>query len=214
MERKMILFDLDGTITDSGPGIMNCARPTLAHFGITDVSEEDMRKFIGPPLQYSFDRLGVPKDQIDEAIRLYRSRYLECGMFDAYVYEGIEQLLQKLRNDGHRLFVATSKPEFMAQQILEHFGLSQYFERICGASTDSSRNKKDQVIEYLLSLCGNEQPIIMVGDTHFDVLGAAVFRIPTIGVTWGYGTRESMADVGAAAIVENMEQLYRKICQM
>ena len=214
MTKKAIFFDLDGTLTDSGEGIMNCAKLALEHYGLPIPTEAELRTFVGPPLHDSFIRFGVPAEEADNAIRIYRSRYIPIGKFENHPYEGIREVLEKLKALGHTLYVATSKPEKFAIQILEHFGLSQYFERICGASTDSSRNKKDQVIEYLLSLCGNEQPIIMVGDTHFDVLGAAVFRIPTIGVTWGYGTRESMADVGAAAIVENMEQLYRKICEI
>ena len=209
--KKVILFDLDGTITDSGPGIISCARLALEHFGITDVCEEEMRKFVGPPLQYSFERLGVPKDQVDEAIRIYRSKYLVDGIFNSIVYPGMKELLEKLHDEGHRLFVATSKPEFMAVQILDHFGLSRYFERICGASTDTSRNKKEQVIEYLLELTGVNSGIIMVGDTQFDVTGAAFHQIPTVGVTWGYGTKQSMVDVGAAAIADTMEDLYDHI---
>ena len=147
---KTILFDLDGTLTDSGEGIMNCGEYALSHFGITPPPRAQMRTMVGPPLTESFLRFGVPEDQVDEAIRIYRSRYIPIGKFENFPYPGIEQLLEKLVADGHRLYVATSKPEQMSVEILEHFGLAKYFTRICGAATDRSRNSKEAVIAYLL----------------------------------------------------------------
>lgn len=208
MTKKSILFDLDGTLTDSGEGIMNCAVYALSHFGIGAPPEKELRTFVGPPLTDSFARFGVPEDQLTEAIRLYRERYIPIGRFENHPYPGIRELLEKLRADGHKLFVATSKPEGMSIEILEHFDLAKYFDSICGASTDLSRNSKEAVIAHLLEECGAQENAIMVGDTAFDVIGAKEHSIPTIGVSWGYGLVEDMEKAGAIAVAHSMEQLY------
>lgn len=204
---KTILFDLDGTLTDSGEGIINCAILALEHFGCPIPDREEMRTFVGPPLHESFIRHGVPADKTDEAIRVYRSRYIPIGAYENTPYPGVETLLQSLKQHGHTLYVATSKPEEMSVKILEHFGLAKYFDRICGASMDTSRSSKEDVIAYLLSLCGRDENILMVGDTKFDVLGAAAHGIPAIGVAWGYGKVEDMEAAGAKAIARSMEEL-------
>lgn len=205
---KSILFDLDGTLTDSGEGIMNCAVFALAHFGIPTPTEAELRTFVGPPLTETFARFGVPKDRLEEAVRVYRSRYLPIGKFENHPYPGIRELLEKLKDDGHTLFVATSKPENTSIEILEHFGMARYFEKICGASTDFSRNSKEAVIAYLLDSCGARENAVMVGDTAYDVIGAKTHGIPTIGVSWGYGLVEDMENAGAAAIAHTMDELY------
>ena len=205
---KSILFDLDGTLTDSGEGIMKCAVHALAHFGIDAPSETDLRTFVGPPLTESFARFGVPQDQLTKAVELYRGRYIPIGMYENSPYPGIRELLQKLKADGHKLYVATSKPEWMAIEILKHFDLAQYFDMICGASTDFSRSTKDAVIAYLLEECGAQEHPVMIGDTAYDVTGAKTHGIPTIGVDWGYGLNEDMEKAGAIAIAYTAEQLY------
>lgn len=206
---KTILFDLDGTLTDSGEGIMKSAVFALSHFGIDAPSEKDQRTFVGPPLTESFVRFGVPADRLEEAVRIYRSRYIPIGKFENHPYPGIRELLQQLRDDGHKLYVATSKPEAMSIEILTHFDLAQYFEIICGASTDFSRNSKEAVIAHLLSQCIDQNNTIMVGDTAYDVIGAKAHGIPTIGVSWGYGEIADMEKAGSAAIAHTMEELYR-----
>ena len=204
---KSILFDLDGTLTDSGEGIINCAALALERLGLPVPSREAMRVFVGPPLHDTFLQFGVPEDQVDEAIRIYRSRYVPIGKFENVPYPGIRELLERLRSQGHRLYVATSKPEEMAVEVLEHFDLARFFEHICGASLDRSRSTKDAVISYLLQLHGADGQMVMVGDTVFDVLGAAAHSIPTIGVAWGYGSVEEMKKAGAAAIASTMDEL-------
>ena len=204
---KTILFDLDGTLTDSGEGIINCAILALEHFGLPIPDREEMRTFVGPPLHESFIRHGVPADKTDEAIRVYRSRYIPIGAYENTPYPGVEELLKALKAQGHTLYVATSKPEGMSVRILEHFGLAHYFDRICGASMDTSRSTKEDVIAYLLELCGRDENILMVGDTKFDVIGAAAHGIPTIGVSWGYGKVEEMVEAGAKAIAWSMDEL-------
>lgn len=212
--KKAILFDLDGTLTDSGEGIINCAIYALEHFGLPVPSREALRVFVGPPLQQSFRRFGVPEDRITEAIRVYRSRYIPIGKFENAPYPGIQELLEALTAQGHKLYVATSKPETMSVEILEHFDLARYFDRICGATMDDTRNSKDAVIAYLLSQIGREEHMVMVGDTQFDVLGAKQHGIPTIGVAWGYGEVQDMVNAGATAIADCPAQLLEQINQM
>lgn len=204
---KSILFDLDGTLTDSGEGIMNCAALALERLGIPIPPRDALRVFVGPPLHDTFRQFGVPEDQVDEAIRIYRSRYVPIGKFENTPYPGIRELLEKLRAQGNRLYVATSKPEEMAVEVLEHFDLAHFFDHICGASLDRSRIAKDAVISYLLQLHGADGQMVMVGDTVFDVLGAVAHGIPAVGVAWGYGSVEEMKKAGAAAIAVTMDEL-------
>ena len=206
--KKMILFDLDGTLTDSGEGIINCATLALTHFGLPVPDQETMRQFVGPPLRDTFIRFGVPADKTEEAIAVYRSRYIPIGKYENTPYEGIYQLLERLQAEGHSLCVATSKPESTATDILKRFDLDRYFDRICGATMDGSRDEKSQVIAYLLQQMHNANNAIMVGDTAFDVLGAAAHGIATIGVSWGYGKVEDMVTAGAKAIAHTMDELY------
>lgn len=204
---KTILFDLDGTLTDSGEGIINCASFALEHFGLPVPDRKTMRVFVGPPLRDTFCSFGVPEDRVEEAIQVYRSRYIPIGIYENTPYPGISELLQQLHNMGHRLFVATSKPEQMAVTILEHFGLAGYFEKICGAVLDGSRDKKEEVIAYLLDNCPNLENTVMVGDTAFDIIGAKAHGIPGIGVSWGYGTVADMEQAGAVAIAKTPQEL-------
>lgn len=204
---KHILFDLDGTLTDSGEGIMNCAKLALEHYGLPIPSEAELRTFVGPPLHESFIRFGVPAEEAENAIKIYRSRYLTVGKFENFPYPGILEMLGALKEAGHKLYVATSKPENTSVEILEHFGLAQYFDLICGASMDLSRNSKADVIAYLLDKTGHVENTVMVGDTAFDVIGAKAHGIATIGVAWGYGKVEDMENAGAAAIVHTAQEL-------
>lgn len=207
MITKDIFFDLDGTLTDSGEGIINCAILALEHFGLPIPSREEMRVFVGPPLDETFIKFGVPAHQTQEAIRIYRTRYIPIGKFENHPYPGIEDALQTLKARGHRLYVATSKPEGTSVEILEKFGLAKYFDRICGATMDGSRSHKADVIAYLLKQAGDVRNAIMVGDTAFDVIGAAAHGIPAIGVSWGYGEVADMEKAGAAAIAHSMDEL-------
>ncbi len=205
--QKAILFDLDGTLTDSGEGIINSVIPALEHYGIAIPSREELRVFVGPPLHDTFLRFGVPADQLENATKIYRSRYIPIGKFENAPYPGIPELLETLKAQGHKLFVATSKPEPMAVEILEHFDLARYFDRICGASMDTSRSSKEAVIAYLLEQNGSAENMVMVGDTKYDVIGAKAHGIPTIGVSWGYGEIDEMLEAGAAAIAQTTQEL-------
>lgn len=202
-----IFFDLDGTLTDSGEGIINCAILGLEHFGLPVPTREEMRVFVGPPLDQTFIKFGVPADKAQEAIEVFRSRYRTVGKFENFPYPGIREVLQTLKAQGHRLFVATSKPEILANEVLEHFELANFFEQIAGATLDGSRSHKADVITYLLGLVGDVGQTVMVGDTAFDVIGAAAHGIPTIGISWGYGEVADMEKAGATAIAHSMAEL-------
>ena len=211
MARKTILFDLDGTLTDSGEGIINCAILALEHFGLPVPDRQALRVFVGPPLRDMFVKFGVPADRTEEAISVYRSRYTTVGKFENFPYPGIHQMLTTLKEHGHRMFVATSKPEHMSVEILEKFELAQFFEKICGSTLDGSRDSKASVIAYLLEQASDVENTVMIGDTHYDVLGAKAHGIPTIGVSWGYGQVADMVQAGAAAIADSPEELIRLI---
>ena len=209
MKHNTVLFDLDGTITDSGAGVMHGMEIVLAHYGLPIPDRQTLRVIVGPPLRDSFIRFGIRPEDTEEALRIYRKFYVADGWLENFVYPGLEHVLKTLKEEGCKVYVATSKPEHMAVHILEHFGLSKYFNLICGATMDSTRDSKSEVIRYLLSQIQPDDSIVMVGDTHYDVEGAAVFRIPTIGVDWGYGENEDMIRAGAIAIAQDADHLLQ-----
>ena len=208
MTPKAILFDLDGTLTDSAEGIINCAALALEHFGLPVPDREAMRVIVGPPLRASLMGYGVKPEDVDEAMTVFRARYLTVGKFENRPYDGIREMLAALKAQGHRLYVATSKPEAQAVEILEHFDLRQYFDIVAGASLDESRATKADVIAYLKAQAGPMTQSVMVGDTTFDITGAAAHGIPGIGVSWGYGSAEDMAAAGAIAIAHSPAELF------
>ena len=209
--KKAILFDLDGTLTDSGEGIINCAQYAFQQMGYPVPPREEMGVFVGPPLWDTFEKFGIPKERTDEAVQIFRSRYVPIGKFENTPYPGIRELLEALGAEGSLLYVATSKPETTAVEVLEHFDLAGYFDRICGADLEKKRNSKDAVIAYLLNMTGSDAEMVMVGDTEYDVLGAAAHGIPTIGVSWGYGDVAAMEKAGAKAIVNSTEELLEML---
>lgn len=212
LERLAILFDLDGTLTDSGEGIINCVTLALRHFGLPVPQDGSLGQFIGPPLRDSFPKFGVPGDRVEEAVAVFRSRYNTVGKFENVPYPGIRELLEKLKQDGHRLVVATSKPEVTAREVLEKFDLAQYFSEICGADMEGKRDTKDAVIAYLLEKLPPRERRIMVGDTVFDIEGAKKHGIPTVAVTWGYGKAGDLT--GALKLADSPETLHGILCQI
>ena len=207
MAKKTILFDLDGTLTDSAEGILNSVVQVLSHYHIPIPTQEGLRVFIGPPLHDKFVEFGVPAEEADAAVELFRSRYNTIGKFENKPYPGIPEMLDSLQKSGFRLLVATSKPEKTAKEVLEHFDLAKYFHQICGASMDRSRDTKDKVIAYLLAQEASGTDMIMVGDTDYDVTGAAAHGIPCIGVSWGYGSVAEMEAAGAVDIAHSVSEL-------
>lgn len=210
---KTILFDLDGTLTDSGEGIINCVSLTLQHYGIPLPPRDNLRVFVGPPLHKTFSDFGIPKDQLDEAVVYYRKFYNIDGKFQNYPYPGIIELLTRLKSEGHKLYVATSKPEHTSKEILEKFNMTQYFEAIVGSIADGDHDSKADVISRVLERSGRDTEIIMVGDTVFDVTGANAHNIPTIAVGWGFGSIDDMCAAGAKIVVYTMDDLYKALTE-
>ena len=203
-----IIFDLDGTLTDSGPGIMKAASLALKEMGHPCEDEAALRTFVGPPLAVSFRKFGIAQERVDEAIAVYRRHYHDGGLkFENSPYPGIRKLLETLRESGKRLYVATSKPEALSREILHRFELDSYFDEIAGASMDHSRENKNEVLRYLLEKIEPDGRTVMVGDTIYDVAGAADLQLPCIGVSWGYGDICQMREAGAEAITDTMDEL-------
>ena len=209
---KHILFDLDGTLTDSGEGIINSARLVFEHYHVPVPDLPTLKAFVGPPLILSLKNHGIPEDKLEEAIEVYRGRYRKIGMYENFPYPGIEELLKTLKAQGHKLYVATSKPEYLAVGILEHFGLAQYFDQIRGAAANDGNSRKADVIASVLNSLDAGQEAIMVGDTIFDVEGAQEMDLPVIGVSWGYGKVSEMAAAGAP-IANTMDELLEMLNQ-
>ena len=178
-----LLFDLDGTLTDSTEGILNCLIYAIERMGFE--VPEDTNIFLGPPIRQSFaEFLGMNGEQVDEAVRIFRERYSDTGLFENRVYDGIPGMLERLKSGGKRLMVATSKPQVYAVRIFERFGLAQYFEIVGGAELDGSRDYKDEVIEYVLAKAGitDRSTVLMIGDRRQDVLGAHKTDIECMGI--------------------------------
>ena len=206
----VILFDLDGTLTDPGEGITNSVAHALKKLGIPVPERRALYKFIGPPLYASFmDFYGLDRQKALEAVEFYREYYRDRGIWENEVYAGIPELLAKLKGADKRLLVATSKPENFALQILEHFHLRQYFDRVAGSTLDSSRVEKADVITYALEQEGIAPgpSVVMVGDREHDVLGARKAGLDCIGVLFGYGDAPELQKAGAARIAATVEEL-------
>lgn len=210
MRRRYILFDLDGTLTDPGLGITKSVQYALRTYGIEEPDLTKLYPFIGPPLRDSYMKYyGFSEEQAAEAIGRYREYFTAGGMFENVVYDGIPEMLAKLKAAGAVLAVATSKPEEFAVQILKHFDLYPYFDTVGGASMDEVRVKKGEVIGYTLETMGvnDRRQVIMVGDREHDVLGARENGLDCVGVLFGYGSKEELEEVGAYRIAETVEEL-------
>ncbi len=205
---QTLLFDLDGTIIDSAPGIYRSVQYALSKFGITVSDLSVLRPFIGPPLRDSFERYyGMSGADAEKAVQYYRDLYEPEAKLECSVYPGIPELFETLRAAGKEIVLATSKPEKFAREILAHFSLDRYFDRIGGASFDGKRDTKEEVLRYLLSERKETENAVMIGDTKFDMIGARALGLPGVGVTYGFGSREELLDNGAAALAESPEAL-------
>lgn len=210
---KTILFDLDGTLTDPKEGITKAVAIALDHFGIRE-EPSNLTHFIGPPLDESFPEFyGFDREQVAVATETFREYYVRQGWLENVPYPGMAELLRDLQAAGKRLLVATSKPEVTAVRILEHFGMAQYFDRICGAPLDSQEGaRKANVIRSALSWAGpgwDAGNTVMVGDRRHDVAGAHEAGLPCIGVLYGYGGRAEHEKAEAEFIAEDLAGLRK-----
>lgn len=210
MRWRYLLFDLDGTLTDPMLGITRSVQYALRRFGIEVDDLRTLCRFIGPPLKESFrDFYGMDDEQATRAVALTREYFAPRGIFENRLYEGIPELLTELQAAGCMLAMATSKPEPFARQIAEHFHLADRFTLIGGATMDGTRTAKRDVVRYVLGALDVEDPTaaVMIGDRRYDIEGAAAEGIASIGVLWGYGSREELAAAGAGQIVGTIPEL-------
>ena len=208
-----IIFDLDGTLTDSGPGVMNGIIYALKRFGIEEPEKSALHECIGPPLRESFQRLGgFSREKAEEAIEVFREYYAPIGIFENSVYPGIAAALGELKAAGRTLAVATSKLDESALRVLDHFGLSSYFDLVVGSRADGTLSETAEVLEHTLRLLGaGAADALMVGDRKYDVEGAAENGVACMGVLYGYGSREELERAGAVCLAESPADIARLI---
>lgn len=209
----VVLFDLDGTLTDPFLGITSCVQFALRHFGIDEPDLHALTPYIGPPLRDSFMKLhGLSEQDADEALRQYRVRFSDVGMFENEVYDGIPALLEALREKGMRLAVATSKPTVFSETILAHFGLAPYFDAVVGSELSGARvEKADVIAEALRRLNADPADTIMVGDRCFDIDGAHENGLRAVGVRYGYALPDELENARADVIVGTVEELSKTL---
>lgn len=213
-DKKVILFDLDGTLTDPGLGITNSVMYALKKYGIDVQERSTLYKFIGPPLSESFERFyGFTTEEAKHAVEVYREYFSVKGLFENRCYDGIDALLDTLKKQGKILCLATSKPEVFAKQILEHFHLACYFDFISGSLLNGERTDKGEVIAHVLNelpKMGQDYPkeaMVMVGDREHDILGARKNGLEVISVLYGYGNEEEFLRAGSDKIVASVNEL-------
>ena len=208
---KYIFFDLDGTLTDSGEGIIRSLEYAFDELGLERPDSETIMKFIGPPLVVSFrDFMNYDEETTQKAIAKYRERYVVKGIFENYPYEGIPELLGELKNKGFRLAVATTKPEYMAERVTDHYDLTKYFDAVSGAVGEN--DSKEAVIRRACERMGIDEnefsSVLMVGDRCFDIDGAAGAGVDSCGAIWGYGNEEEFREHNATYIVYKTTDVY------
>ncbi len=204
---KTVIFDLDGTLLDTMPGVIVCGKYALEKLGMEKITAEQARNFLGPPLAESFPKFfGVPSDRVDEAIEFFREKYTS-QQYNAKVYDGIIPLLEFLRERGTKIAVATLKHDSFAQGVLEHFGIAKYFDIICGASTEAE-SKKEVLINRILNEFNNTpEDAVMIGDTYFDAKGAQNAGIDFIAVTYGFMKAGEFDNFSPVAVCDTPKEI-------
>jgi phosphoglycolate phosphatase len=209
-----LFFDLDGTIKDSSTGIINSVKYAVEKLNLTMPSDEELLSFIGPPLLESFQVVfGLSEEEAQTAITVYREYFSAKGLYENEVYPGIDQLFKDLTSRDKKIFLATSKPEVFAIQILEHFDLAKYFSGMYGASMDSSRSSKVDVLKYAIAESGitDKSKAIMIGDRLHDMVGGTQNGIATLGVTYGFGDEEELNKSRAMYITHSASEILKYI---
>ena len=208
---KNIMFDLDGTLTDSGRAIIASVEYALSHFGYKDQPIDKLKRFVGPSLYDSFTReYGMNEEDCAKAVTIYRDIYRKGNMYDVDVYEGIPELLKDLKNAGYTNLVITSKPIVFTEQIVRHIGLAPYFDYMVGPDLKSKSSDKKFLIERAISEYGlKREECLMIGDTRFDILGAVDSGVDSMGVTYGFGREEELRAAGATYIVDRAADIAK-----
>lgn len=215
MDKKIILFDLDGTLTDSGPGIMNCVKYSLERTGRQPVTEEVLRSFIGPPLVNQFmDAIGMTRQEAVESVRIFRERYAVTGIYENSLYPGIKELLSRLSNNDYRLGIASAKPMKFVERVAEYFDIRKYFDVVKGALSDNENPNKTDVLGRAIGEAGYEDKkelVYMVGDRRYDAAGAKLCGIGFYGAAWGYAAKGELETAGARYIASDPCELFEMI---
>ena len=214
--KKYFLFDLDGTVTEPKEGITKCVQYSLRFFGINEENLDKLECFIGPPLHESYQEFyGMTEEDSFKAVDKYRERYKDVGIFECNLYEGIDKVVKNIYENDGIVCLATSKPEVFAKQLLEHYDIAKYFHCIVGSLMDGGRTKKAEVIEEVFDRLDisedDKAKCIMIGDRMFDIEGASIKGIDSIGVKYGYATPNELEDAGATYVVETTEELMALI---
>lgn len=210
----VILFDLDGTISDSAFGIINSISYALEKFNIEVQERSELYKFVGPPLQDSFIKYyNFNQEECDKAVYYFREYFKKQGMYENILYDGVEQLVRTLHDKGKCVMLATSKPEEFAIEILNYFHIAQYFDYIAGATMDGARRSKRDIITYALQQkkISDLTSVVMIGDRAHDIWGAKEVGIDSVGVLYGYGNRAELHEAGATYIAERVEDIIKYI---
>ncbi len=199
-----VIFDLDGTVWDSEPGIVASLSHALSGLDMAVPPHDELVTNVGPPLRTMLAELGVSEHRLDDGVRLYREHYLTEGVYQAELYDGIVDLFDRLQRDGHTLSTATSKGEDPTRIMLDHFGIAERFAVVGAATMDGVATTKAEVLALTLAGLGLPDPMecVLVGDRHYDVMGAAAFHIRCIGAAWGYGGVEELRMAGADAVAD------------
>jgi phosphoglycolate phosphatase len=212
---RTLLFDLDGTLVDPAVGIVEACQYALEKMGCLIPEARELHWIIGPPLRTSFRKLLGEGGDVEEGVRLYREHYAAGGMFNATVYEGIEQALRKLQDGDTTMFVCTAKATTFATRIVEHFGLGGYFASIYGAELSGRFENKADLIAHMIEAEGfDPKSACMVGDRSHDVIAAATHGIPALGALWGYGSHDELVNAGAASVVERPDRLPAAVARL
>ena len=210
---KYILFDFDGTIFDTVEGISKSARYAINKFGLDD-SLEFLRCFAGPPLVDKFMEVyGFDKAQAEQATAYFKERYQPIGLYECRIFPGIKEMLQSLKTKGFKLGVATSKPQHLAEKLLQGEDMIEIFDVICGSGLTGNNDSKESVLRRAMEALGaGLDNTVLVGDTKYDVLGAKACGVDCIGVRFGYAAPGELEEAGATYIVEDVEELEKLIC--
>lgn len=210
------LFDLDGTLTDSSEGICKSVQYALDKIGISVTDLQSLKVFIGPPLRHSFkEHFGLEGEIAENAVAFYRARYSVTGKYENCPYDGIDTLLAHLRKKGAVLAIASSKPELYVKDILEHFKLAEYFDYIVGSDMEGKRDSKAAVIEEALSRMNviEKEKVLMIGDRHFDIDGAKIVGIDSVGVYYGFAKEGELEAAGAEYVVNTVNELEQLLME-
>ena len=215
MKYKNVLFDLDGTLTDSKPGIVKSVQYALHCFGIDEPDTERLTPFIGPPLYHSFEELyGFSGEEAKEAVARYREYYAETGLYENILYEGIDSLLYRLKENGYKIILASSKPRIYVKRVLSYFRILRYFDIVEGSEMDGKNTGKVELIAHILDKWNlKAEESVMIGDRKYDIEGAKANGMDSIAVGYGYGTVDELSKAEPTYFFSTIEELEKQLCK-